>query len=65
LISDPGDPEEVTRVRDWAALNGTNVLNIAGPSERTSPGIGEIAERFVREVLTGLSQTALLTATKP
>jgi Circularly permutated YpsA SLOG family len=52
LTSDPTNPEEVTRVREWTSLNGTNVLNIAGPSERTSPGIGVIAERFVRDVLT-------------
>jgi len=52
LISDPSNPEEVSRVREWTSLNGTMVLNIAGPSERTSPGIGVVAERFVREVLT-------------
>jgi len=52
MISDPTDPQAVTRVREWISQNGTNVLNVAGPNERMSPGVGMIAEDFVRDLLT-------------
>jgi Circularly permutated YpsA SLOG family len=38
-------------VREWAAAHGVRVLNVAGPRESSTPGIGERAGRFLREVL--------------
>lgn len=38
-------------VREWAAAHGVRVLNVAGPRESSTPGIGERARRFLREVL--------------
>lgn len=37
--------------RDFLVENGIYVLNVAGNSERTAPGIGEIAEEFLMKVL--------------
>jgi hypothetical protein len=51
LTSDPNSPIEVARVQEWIADNNIKSLNVAGPSERTSPGIGVIAEEFIRDVL--------------
>jgi hypothetical protein len=44
---DPARPGEVARVRDWLTRHGVSTLNVAGPSERTCPGIGAAAEQFV------------------
>jgi Circularly permutated YpsA SLOG family len=38
-------------VREWAQAHGVRVLNVAGPRESSTPGIGERARRFLREVL--------------
>jgi hypothetical protein len=38
-------------VRDWARANRVHVLNVAGPRESSTPGIGEQARRFLREVI--------------
>jgi hypothetical protein len=38
-------------VREWAGAHGVRVLNVAGPRESSTPGIGERARRFLREVL--------------
>ena len=42
--------DELKRVRDWIAENEINVLNIAGPRESTSPGIGGIATAFLKRL---------------
>lgn len=44
-------PEQAAQ---WIKDNGWSVLNIAGNSERTSPGIGGRAERFLLEVFSKL-----------
>jgi hypothetical protein len=51
LRVDPGDPDALTRAREWLTRHPAKVLNVAGPSERNSPGIGAVAERFVRCLL--------------
>lgn len=38
-------------VREWAEANHVRVVNVAGPRERSAPGIYEAARRFLREVL--------------
>lgn len=35
----------------WVMLNNINVLNVAGPRESKSPGIYELAKKFLEEVL--------------
>ncbi|MDA0658136.1 MAG: putative molybdenum carrier protein [Planctomycetota bacterium] len=37
-------------VRDWLATQEIEVLNVAGPRERTSPGVYAMAERFLYQV---------------
>jgi Circularly permutated YpsA SLOG family len=51
LTCDPADPAQVVRVQDWTSQHRIATLNVAGPSEASSPGIGALAERFIREVL--------------
>ena len=38
-------------VHEWVRANGVRVLNVAGPRESSTPGIGEQARRFLREVI--------------
>ena len=38
-------------VRDWIALHRIVTLNVAGPRESTSPGVGLLATEFMRQVL--------------
>jgi fructose-specific component phosphotransferase system IIB-like protein len=35
-----------------AIASGVSILNVAGPRESKSPGIGELAEKFLRQVFT-------------
>ncbi len=48
LTVDPEDPRAMERILEWLRRVGPAVLNVAGPSETTVPGI----ERRAREVLT-------------
>lgn len=43
----PRDPQDV---RDWLVENSIKVLNVAGNSERTSPGIEKRVTRYLLEV---------------
>ncbi len=47
----PAAADAVVIVREWLADHGVRVLNVAGPSEGTAPGIGAEAERLIRGVL--------------
>jgi hypothetical protein len=38
-------------VREWVLLHKVKTLNIAGPRESTSPGIGQLAAEFLRAAL--------------
>lgn len=51
LLADPAVLADVPRVHHWIDSHGIETLNIAGPSESTSPGIGAAAERFVAVLL--------------
>ncbi len=51
LIADPAALADVPRVHHWIDARGIKTLNVAGPSEGSSPGIGALAEQFVAAVL--------------
>jgi hypothetical protein len=51
FVADPGDLADVRRVREWIDAHGIRTLNVAGPSEQTLPGIGDLTETFMRDVL--------------
>lgn len=50
-IADPSALAEVPRVHHWLDSRGIETLNVAGPSESSSPGIGVAAERFIAVLL--------------
>jgi hypothetical protein len=49
-MSHPGAVERSRDALKWFADAGVRVVNVAGPRESESPGIGERAEKFLREV---------------
>lgn len=51
LICDPTGHDGVDKARAWIIRNNIETLNVSGPSEETSPGVGALAERFIRELL--------------
>ena len=51
LIEDLNDPLSLARSRKWIEANSIAALNVAGPSERTEPGIGVLAYVFLMELL--------------
>jgi len=44
----PASPADVA---SWLAEANARVLNVAGPRESTSPGIGKLAEKWLRQLL--------------
>jgi hypothetical protein len=50
LICDPRDPTLVQTGIEWLGKNQIRTLNVAGPSEKTHPGIGELTSRFLSAV---------------
>ena len=50
VMSYPGAVERCRDALKWYANVGDSVVNVAGPRESESPGIGERAEKFLREV---------------
>lgn len=50
-IGKPCDPFWF-EVYQWLALNNIKVLNVAGNSEKTSPGIGKIVTEYLTELFT-------------
>jgi Circularly permutated YpsA SLOG family len=52
LVCDPGEQNDIDKAREWIIRNNIETLNVSGPSERTSPGIGASAEQFLRQLLT-------------
>jgi hypothetical protein len=50
VMSHPGAVERCRDALKWFAVGGGVVVNVAGPRESESPGIGETAEKFSREV---------------
>lgn len=54
VVAVDGDFElRVKEVRDWLEYHSVRVLNVAGNSEKTMPGIGAFAEKFLLAVLSG------------
>jgi hypothetical protein len=55
LLCDPADPggAQARMVREWLAALRVGVLNVAGPSESTQPGIGNLAGKFLLSVFKG------------
>ena len=51
LIADPSALADVSRVHHWIDSHSIRTLNVAGPSESSSPGIGAAAERFIAVLL--------------
>lgn len=51
LISNPEVKQSASQVLDWLKENQIKVLNVAGPSEKSVPGIGEVTYEFLRSVL--------------
>lgn len=51
LIINPHMRESVGQVLAWLEKNQVKALNVAGPSERITPGIGEISYQFLLSVI--------------
>jgi hypothetical protein len=51
IMADPSDLPAIAHIRQWIKAHHIKTLNIAGPSESSSPGIGALAEKFVTAVL--------------
>jgi hypothetical protein len=56
----PGAAERCRDALHWFADAGRNVVHVAGPRESESPGIGETAEKFLREVFQHPGSEAML-----
>ena len=52
LIIDISKKVSVIEIANWISLNNREVLNVAGPSENTSPGIYGRVNEVMREILT-------------
>jgi Circularly permutated YpsA SLOG family len=50
-IEDPANPLSLTRSRKWIEANSIAVLNVAGPSEKTEPGIGQLTYSFLMQLI--------------
>jgi hypothetical protein len=53
-LADLARTTDLRRVRSWLADHDIRVLNVAGPRESSSPGIGQVALRFLRDLLSGV-----------
>jgi hypothetical protein len=51
LVIDLDKPPDAGSVRDWLKSQKVGVLNVAGPRESQSPGIGAAAAGFLRQVI--------------
>lgn len=52
LAVDLADPAPVAEVDRWLRSHDVEVLNVAGPRESQSPGIGQQARRYLLDLLT-------------
>ena len=53
LVCDPSDPTAPVKIRQWLVALAVRTLNVAGPSEGASAGIGEQAYALLVQILTG------------
>ena len=51
LILDPFENRSSNILREWLSTNQVRTLNIAGPDEKTCPGIGEKSYNFLLQAL--------------
>jgi hypothetical protein len=51
LVVDLDEQADAQQVRRWLAEHRVETLNVAGPRESLSPGIGAQAAEFLEEVL--------------
>jgi hypothetical protein len=51
LVVEPGRPPPAAEIVAWLRGHGVRTLNVAGPRESGSPGIGEAAGMILRSVL--------------
>ena len=54
LVCDLSDPNAKQKIREWLSRFRIKVLSVGGPSESTSPGIGDRAYRLLRGVFDDL-----------
>jgi hypothetical protein len=50
LVIDPTIPDACDQILDWLSGRDIRILNIAGPSERTYPGIGDIVKALLDDL---------------
>jgi hypothetical protein len=50
LVCDVADPDSKNKIQRWLDVNSIVTLNVAGPSEASSPGIGDLAYSLLRRV---------------
>ena len=50
MVCDPGDPECFLTVSRWLEALPVRTLNVSGPDEKSSPGIGADSYRLLTEV---------------
>ena len=53
FVCDPGDADAKQRILQWLATFPISTLNVAGPSEASSPGIGDRAYALLLQVFSG------------
>ena len=51
LLVDLSSPLQAGEVRQWLCHQAIRALNVAGPRESTSPGIGQLAAEYLQAVL--------------
>jgi hypothetical protein len=54
LVCDPAEPDTAERIKAWLEALPIRVLNVAGPSEATQPGVGAEVEAVLRAVFADL-----------
>jgi hypothetical protein len=53
LVCDPADPLAAEKIKEWLGTHQVRTLNVAGPSEKTAPGIGGQVHSLLVRVLVG------------
>jgi hypothetical protein len=52
LVCEVDEPSATGKIESWLAANAIGILNVAGPSEATAPGIGGRSYALLKQVLT-------------